>query len=331
MRTIEFTGYGTPEVLQLRIVTKPVVKEDELLVRIYATAVTTADCISRKGDPFIARIGSGLRKPNSVGFGNLLAGKVERIGGNVKRFRVGDEVFGLSGNMPGAYADYISLPEEAPVIKKPVNMSYAEAVSLCSGELTALHFLRDKAKIKSGDRILINGASGSIGVAAVQLAKYFGAEVTGVCSTTNVELVKNLGADKVVDYTREDFTQHSQKYNVVFDAVGKSSFSRCKDSLLSGGTYLTTVPSLAIMFQMMWTSKIGSRRATMGFAGLRAPDKKANDLIFLKELIESDVLKPVIDRHYLLEQAAEAHRYVEKGHKIGNVVLTLTDSNTPLK
>jgi len=330
MRTIEFTGYGAPEVLQLRIITKPVVKEDELLIRIYATAVTTADCISRKGDPFIARIGSGLRKPNSTGFGNILAGEVEAVGRNVKRFKVGDEIFGLSGNVPGAYAEYISLPEDAPVIKKPVNMGYVEAVALCSGELTALHFLRDKAKIQSGDKVLINGASGSIGVAAVQLAKYFGAEVTGVCSTANVELVKNLGADKVVDYTMEDFTQHGQKYDVVFDAVGKCSFSRCKDTLLPGGTYLTTVPSLAIMFQMMWTPRIGKRKAAIGFAGLRAPNEKANDLIFLRELIEADMLKPVIDKRYPLEQAVEAHHYVEKGHKIGNVVLTITDSDTPL-
>ena len=210
---------------------------------------------------------------------------------------------------------------------KPANMTYGEAAAVCDGALTALNFLRDKANIQSGQKVLINGASGAVGTAAAQLAKYFGAEVTGVCSTTNLELVKSLGADKVIDYTKEDFTKTGQTYDVIFDTVGKSSFSRCKGSLTQKGVYLSTVATLAIILQMLWTSKIGSKKAMFSATGLRPVPER---LIFLKELnelIEAGKIKSVMDRRYPLEQTAEAHRYVEKGHKKGNVVITVEHNN----
>jgi NADPH:quinone reductase-like Zn-dependent oxidoreductase len=214
------------------------------------------------------------------------------------------------------------MPEDGAVANKPANMTSGEATGVFGGILTALPFLRDKGQIQSGQKVLVNGASGSVGTAAIQIARYFGAEVTGVCSTTNLELVKSLGANSVIDYTKDDFTQSGQTYDIIFDAVGKSSFSRCKGSLKQGGIYLTTVPTLAIMLHML-TSKIGRKRAMITFTGMRPASAKAGDMIFLKELAEAGKIKPVIDRRYPLEQIVEAHRYVDKGHKKGNVVITV--------
>ncbi|MFC2023180.1 NAD(P)-dependent alcohol dehydrogenase [Chloroflexota bacterium] len=317
MKAIVYTEFGPPDVLQLKEVEEPTPTDNEVLIRIYATTVATEDP-GMRGAPGL----NGLKEPKNRILGIYLAGEIESVGKDVRRFRKGDQVYGCTAlRRTGTYAEYVCVPEKGALAIKPANMTYEEAAAVPHGGLTALPFLRDKANIQSGQKALINGASGSVGTAAVQLAKYFGAEVTGVCSTTNVDLVKSLGADKVIDYTQEDFTETDQTYDVIFDAVGKSSFSRCKSSLKDGGVYLTTVPSLEILPQMLMTSIIRSKRAVIAFTGLRRSSKKTQDLIFLRELVEAGKIKAVIDRRYPLEQMAEAHRYVEKGHKKGNVVI----------
>lgn len=324
MKAIVCPKYGSPDVLQLKEVEKPTAKDNEVLIKIYAAVVTPSDCAFRKADPFMIRLIYGFTKPRNTKLGVEFAGEIEAIGKDVKLFKKGDQVLGISPNHFGAHAEYLCLPEDKQVVVKPGNASYEEAVGVCDGATTALTFLRDKAKIQSGQKVLINGASGSVGAYAVQLAKYYGAEVTGVCGTSNLELVKSLGADKVIDYTKVDFTKSGQTYDIIFDAVGKSSFSRCKGSLEQGGVYLLTIPTLAIMFQMLWTSKIGSKKAVFTASGLQ---QSKENLTFIKELFEAGNIKSVIDRRYPLEQIAEAHRYVETGHKKGNVVITL-ESNT---
>jgi NADPH:quinone reductase-like Zn-dependent oxidoreductase len=333
MKAVVHTRYGPPEVLQLREVPKPVPKDDEVLVRIHATTVTAEDCTFRKAGlsmpPTLPRMGArfvtGLTRPKKI-LGTQLAGDIETVGESVTRFKEGDAVFAATGVGLGTYAEYICLPEEGALAMKPVNLTYEEATAVPSGALTALPFLRDEGNVQSGQQVLINGASGSVGTYAVQLAKWFGAEVTGVCSTRNLELVKSLGADSVIDYTKEDFAKTGKTYDIVFDTVGKNSYLRCRNSLRQGGIYLTTVLSLAILLQMSWTRRIGDKRALIIFTGLRPSRDKAKDLVFLKGLIESGKLKPVIDRHYPLEQIVEAHRYVDKGHKRGNVVITVGQS-----
>jgi NADPH:quinone reductase-like Zn-dependent oxidoreductase len=319
MKGIVYTKFGPPEVLQLKEVEKPTPKDNEVLIRIDATTVAAEDP-GMRGSPGL----NGLRKPRRKILGFYLAGEIESVGKDVKLFRIGDQVFGYTGMSLGAYAEYICRPEAGVLAIKPANMTYEEAVAVPNGALTALFFLRDKGNVQSGRKVLIYGASGAVGTAAVQLAKYFGAKVTGVCSTTNLELVKSLGADRVVDYTKEDFTKSGETYDVIFDAVGKSSFSRCKSSLKHRGVYLTTVPTLATFAQMLWTSMIGSKKAIFGAS---SRSWSSEDLIFLKELIEDGKFRSVIDRRYPLEQIAEAHRYVEKGHKKGNVVITVEHNN----
>jgi NADPH:quinone reductase-like Zn-dependent oxidoreductase len=270
----------------------------------------------------------GLTRPKNPIPGTDFAGEIEAVGKDAELFKEGDQVFGHAGESLGCYAEYKCLPEEEVLAIKPANMTYEEATAVVDGALTALPFLREKGNIQSGQKVLINGASGSIGTAAVQLAKYFGAEVTGVCSTTNLELVKSLGADKVIDYTKEDFTKTGQTYDIIFDTVGKSSFSRCKGSLKQKGIYLVAAGGLAfLLLQTLWTSKIGSKKAILMLTGMRSSSEVTKDLIFLKELIEAGKIKPVIDRRYPLEQTAEAHRYVDKGHKKGNVVITVEHNN----
>lgn len=321
MKAIVYTKYGPPDVLQLKEVEKPVPGENEVLIKVHAATVTPADIAFRKGDPFISRFFTGLLKPKFTP-GDELAGEIEAVGKNVKRFKKGDMVFGSGSTTFGAHAEYICLPEEAALGIMPANADYGEAVAVCYAGLTVLPFLRDKASIKSGQKVLINGASGSIGTLAVQLARYYGAEVTGVCSTANLELVRSLGAERVIDYTKEDFTKTSQTYDIIFDVVAKSSFSRCKNVLKPDGIYLTTFPSLGIMIQSIWTSKFSRKKAMFEATGLRPALEKSKDLFFLKELTEAGKLKPVLDRRYPLEQIAEAHMYVEDGHKKGNVIIT---------
>ena len=324
MKAIVHTRYGPPDELQLKEVEKPVPKDDEVLIRIHATTVTTSDCNIRnftfvpKVFLLPSRMQFGFKEPRINILGLDLAGEIEAVGKDVRRFKEGDQVFGTPEPALGAHAEYICIPEDGVLTIKPANTTWEEAAPIPVAGNTALYFVRDLGNIQAGQEVLINGASGGIGTFAVQLAKYYGAEVTGVCSTTNVELVKSLGADKVIDYTKQDFTNTGQTYDVIFDAVGKSSFSRCKSSLKKKGIYLVTLPKLAVLLQMVWTSIIGSKRVKMGDAV-----GKLENLLFLKDLAEAGKLRAVIDRRYPLGQTAEAFRYVEKGHKKGNVVITV--------
>jgi NADPH:quinone reductase-like Zn-dependent oxidoreductase len=326
MKAIVCTKYGPPEVLQLKEVEKPAPGDKEVLVKIHATSVHIGDWRLRSFTvpplfriPF--RLSVGFRGPRKKILGSELAGEIEAVGKDVKRFKKGDQVFGDAGSVLGTYAEYVCLPEKAILAKKPANMSYEEAAAGPVSTLSALYYLR-KGGIQSGQKVLINGVSGALGTAAVQLAKHFGAEVTGVCSSANLELVKSLGADKVIDYTKEDFTRNREAYDIIFDAVGKKSFSQCKGSLKRGGVYLLSVPTLAFLLQMLWTSMIGSKKAILG-----VPKSSIEDLVFLKELIETGKIKPVIDRCYPLERIVEAHKYVDKGHKKGNVIMTVETNN----
>jgi NADPH:quinone reductase-like Zn-dependent oxidoreductase len=316
MKAIVYTKFGPPEVLHLQEVEKPTPKANEVLIKIHATTVVKEDPDMRASPGF-----NGFLKPRNPILGQELAGEIESIGRDVTRFKPGDQVFGF--DMFGAYAEYKCMPENGALAIKPVNLRYEEAASVPNGALTALPFLRDKGKIQNGQTVLIYGASGSVGAAAVQLAKYYGAKVTGVCSTANLEWVKSLGADQVIDYTQEDFTESGKTYDIIFDTVGKCSFSAAKGSLTDEGIYLSTVPTPVMMLQALWPAKRGSKKVKFVAAGLRPAREKIKDLIFLTELIEAGKIKPVIDRVYPLEQMAEAHRYVEKGHKKGNVAITV--------
>jgi 2-desacetyl-2-hydroxyethyl bacteriochlorophyllide A dehydrogenase len=324
MKAIICTEYGPPEVMQLKEVEKPTPRENEVLIRIYATTVTSADVRIRKSDPFPVRFFYGFKRPkkNTI-LGSELAGEIEAIGKNVKQFKEGDRVFAGAGTSLGANAEYICLPEAAAVAIKPINMTYEEAAAIPFGATTSLLFLRDKGNIQNGQKILIYGASGALGTAAVQLAKSFGTEVTGVCSTANLELVKSLGADKVIDYTKEDFSKSGKTYDIIFDTTGKSPFSGCLRSLKQHGIYLRAVHiNLSPILQGLWTSMTSNKKVIGGIA-----IERQEDLIFLKELIEAGKMKSVIDRRYPLEQTAEAHRYVEQGHKKGNVVIAVEHNN----
>ncbi len=326
MKAIVCTKYGPPDVLQLKEVEKPTPKDNEVLIRIHATTVTSGDVVIRSSKYVglflpLGRIMFGLIRPRKTIPGSELAGEIESIGKDVTRFKKGDQVFGLTSGLSfgGANAEYICL-KEGLVATKPPNVTYDEAAAVPIGAISALHFLR-KGNVQRGHKVLIYGASGSVGTFAVQFAKYFGAEVTGVCSTTNIEMVKSLGADKVIDYTQEDFTKSGQTYDVIFDTVIKTSFSRCKNSLKPRGVYLTTDWPL-LQGQALWASAVGSKKVIFG-----TPSENHEDLILLKELVEAGKIKSVIDRRYPLEQTAEAHRYVDKGHKKGNVVITVEHSS----
>jgi NADPH:quinone reductase-like Zn-dependent oxidoreductase len=316
MKAIVYSRFGPPEVLQVKGVDKPEPMAHEILIRIYATTVVKEDPDFRASPGF-----NGFLKPRNPILGQELAGVIEETGSKVTRFRSGNQVFGI--DMFGAYAEYKCMPEDGALAIKPANMSYEEAASVPNGALTALPFLRDKGRIRSGQSVLIYGASGSVGTAAVQLARYYGAEVTGVCSTANLVWVKSLGADQVIDYTQGDFINNGKTYDIIFDTVGKRSFSECRGSLAERGVFLTTGIMPGNMLHVLWTSVTGGKKVMFAATGLRPAREKAKDLIFLTGLIETGKLKAVIDRCYPLEKIAEAHRYVEQGHKKGNVVINV--------
>jgi NADPH:quinone reductase-like Zn-dependent oxidoreductase len=324
MKAIVYTEYGPADVLRLQEVEKPTPKDNEVLIKVHATSVTAGDCNARgftfvpPGFGFPARLAFGLREPRQPILGIELSGEIVDVGKDVNRFKKGDQVFGISEKY-GAYAEYACMDEAASLVMKPMNLTCAEAASIPFGATTALYFLRDVAKLQAGQKVLIVGASGCTGVYAIQLAKYYGAEVTGVCSTRNLEMVRLLGADYVIDYTKEDFTQNGQLYDVILDMVpGKSSFARDKASLKPGGLYLAAAGGLDAFAQMAWTGLTGGKKVKAG----KAPGS-VEDLVFLKGLVEAGKLKPVIDRCYPLEQTTEAHRYADTGHKRGSVVISM--------
>ncbi len=329
MRAIIWTKYGPPDVLELRDVEKPAPKDDQILIRICATTVTAGDCEMRSLKfpiylSLIMRLWRGLLKPKEGSIlGTELAGEIEAVGKDVKRFKVGDQVFGAAGMNLGANAEYICLPEdpgemEGGVAIKPADLSYAEAAAVPFGGRDALHFLR-KGNIRSGQKILINGAGGSIGTFGIQLAKHFGAEVTAVDSAAKLDMLRSLGADHVIDYTQQDFTRNGQTYDLIFEVVGKSSVSRGIRSLNRNGTYLMANPRLLQMARGAWAAARSSKKIIFQTA-----NGTIKDLIFLRELVEAGKLTPVIDRCYPLEQTAQAHRYVETGEKKGNVAITVS-------
>lgn len=322
MKAAVFHRYGPPQVLQVEDVAIPVAGPGQLLLRVRASTVGGADSAGRSGTPAAIRLFVGLTSPKQPVLGTEFAGDVAAIGEGVTRFAVGDAVVGATGTNFGAHAEYVVLPESAAIALKPTNLDPADAVAVIEGGLTALPFLRESAPLKPGQRILINGASGAVGTAAVQLAKHLGAHVTAVCSAANVQLVRDLGADEVIDYTSTDFTDAEAVYDVIFDTVGKSIFTRCRRALARGGVYLTTVPGLPIMVQTLVT-RLGTRRAAIAFTGLRSTKLKLIDLAYLIDLAERDVIRPVIHERFPLERVAEAHALVDTGHKRGAAVLML--------
>lgn len=322
MKTIIAKRYGTPEVLEIVEVEKPTPQAHEVLIRIYATTVTSGDWRVRSlnvpiGFGLVSRLVFGISRPRQPILGSELAGEIVSVGKYVTNFKVGDHVFAFSGASMGCYAEYKCMPESGAVVLKPANLTFDEAAAMSFGGTTALDFIR-RAKLQNGDKVLVNGASGSVGTAAVQLAKHFGADVTGVCSTTNVELVRSLGASYAIDYNKEDFTVKGETYDVIVDTVGNMSFSRCKHSLKKGGRLLLLVASLPEMLWVPWVATISNKKVISGPAA-----ERAEDLRFLAKLAETGKFKPVIDRRYPFEQIIDAHRYVDTGRKKGNVIITL--------
>lgn len=322
MRAIVYERYGPPEVLHLKEVAKPTPKDNEVLIKIHATTVTAGDLRVRglnvpAGFGLISRLMFGVSGPRQPILGTELAGEIEAVGKGVRKFKVGDQVFAFSDFAMGCYAEYKCMPEEGSVALKPSGLTYDEAAALSFGGTTALEFFR-KGKLKSGERVLVNGASGGVGTAAVQLARHFGATVTGVCSTANLDLVRSLGATHVIDYTKEDFTRNGEAYDIIVDTVGTATFSRSKNSLTENGRLLQIVAGLPEMLQAPWVALTSSKRIIAG-----AATGRAEDLRFLADLAQAGVFRPVIDRRYPLERMAEAHSYVETGRKKGNVIITL--------
>jgi len=326
MKAIVYTEYGSPDVLEFKEVVKPTPKNDEVLVKVYAVSANAADLHLLRADPFLVRLSSGFLKPKHTILGSDIAGRVEAIGSNVKEFKLGDEVFGdISAGGWGGFAEYVCAREDALVLK-PANLSFEEAAAVPMAAVTALQGLRSKGGIQPGQKVLINGASGGVGVFAVQIAKALGAEVTGVCSTRNVDIVRSIGADHVIDYTKEDFTQNGHCYDLILAANGYHSISDYKRVLTPQGTYVMTGGAMAQLSEVMlkgpWISMTGSQK--MGNL-LAKPNKQ--DLSFIKDLLESGKVKPVIDRCYPLSEVADAIRYLEEGHAQGKVVITVVQNN----
>jgi NADPH:quinone reductase-like Zn-dependent oxidoreductase len=319
MKAVVYLHYGPPEVLQIKEVEKPIPKDNEILIKIHATTVNRTDCGFRKPEYLIVRIVGGLFNPKHNILGSELSGEIETIGKDVKTFKAGDQVFGLSTYKFGAHAEYICISEEKSITTKPTNISYIEAAAICDGAFLAWNYIQ-KIDFKKTPKILINGASGSIGSASVQLARYYGAEITAVCNAKDFELVKSLGATEVIDYTREDFTKTGQKYDVVFDSVGKSSFFRCKKILKPGGVYFSSELGYfwQNIFLAMFTPLFGGKKVKFPI-----PKDRKEDIVFFKELIEAGKYRAIIDRIYPLEEIVEATKYVETGQKVGNIVIDL--------
>jgi NADPH:quinone reductase-like Zn-dependent oxidoreductase len=322
MKAIVVTKYGPPEVLQLREVEKPTPKANEVLIKIHATTVTKYDSWMRSstappGFGLLMRLATGIRRPKQPILGTELAGEIEEVGNDVKLFRQGDQVIGYTGMSMGAYVEYICLPEDGVMAMKPASMTFEEAAAFPQGALTALYFLR-MANIQRGQKILVFGASGGVGNYTVQLARYFGADITGVCSTSKMDMVESLGADRVIDYTKEDFTKRDEIYDIVFDTVGKSPFSGSVRSLKEEGIYLFVTSGLPRMLRSQWLKLTSSKIPMSGLL-----EETTEDLAFLRDLVEAGTLKAVIDRRYPFEQASEAHAYADSGRKKGSVVITL--------
>lgn len=322
MKAIEYEEYGAPEVFQLKEVKMPRPKPDEVLIRVHASTVTAADIMMRKGKPIIGRLYLGINRPKKTVLGFEFAGEIVEAGKNVTLFKIGDKVFGGTTSL-GCYAEYVCVKEDEVIATIPENLTYEEAAPVSGSAVTVVNFLKGKGNIKEGNKVLIYGASGALGTYAVQFAKHVGAEVTGVCSTTNLQMVKSLGADHVIDYTKEDFTKRGKQYDIIFDTVGKRSFSACRNSLTPTGVYLSAVISFSLLMQILVTSVFRGKKAKTSSNGMLSVKERLSYFRELKELLHSGKIKTVQDTQYTLAQISEAHTYVEKGHKKGNVVITI--------
>lgn len=322
MKAIQYLSYGAAAVLQSTEVTQPSPKPHEVLIRNHASTVTAADIMMRNGKPFIGRLYLGLNRPTRTILGFEFAGEVVEVGAEVTLFKPGDKVFGGTTTL-GCYAEYVCVSEQDVITTMPENLSYQEAAPVSGSAITVLNFLKGLAKIQANHKVLINGASGALGTYAVQIAKHYGAVVTGVCSTGNVEMVKGLGADAVIDYTKEDFTKNAEQYDIIFDTVGKRSFGECKKSLSQNGIYLSSVIDFSLLVHMIWTSIFGSKKAKSSSTGMLPVRERLAYFLEIKELLLLGKIKTVIDQHFPLSQLAAAHQYVEKGHKKGNLVITV--------
>ncbi len=327
MKVVVYTKYGPPEVLRLKEIAKPTPKENEVLVKVRATTVTATDCVFRRGEPLFSRMFTGITKPKNQILGSEFAGEIEAVGSKVTTFKVGDKVIGTTPGA-GSYSEFICLPvDKSTISKMATNKSYEEAIACCDGFLTSLPFLRDKGGIQKKNKILVIGSAGSVGSAAVQLSKYFEAEVTGVCSSSSKKLVKSIGADRVIDYTKEDFTKSGETYDIIFDLVGKTSFSQCKKLLKENGKFLEAGITLGVLPSVLWTSLFSKKKTMIMATGLRPPVERIKDLIFVTELIETGKIIPIIDKIFPLEKIVEAHSYVDTGHKKGNVIISIEHSD----
>jgi NADPH:quinone reductase-like Zn-dependent oxidoreductase len=326
MKAAVAMGYGSPEVIRLKEVKRPIPKPNEVLVKVITASATTADAMMRTGKPYIARLFVGLLKPKKSIPGTGFSGVVEQVGKEVTDFKIGDRVFGETTFGFSSNAEYLTISEDGVILSMPENLDFSEAANFCDGHLTSFNFLKEIAKIEAGQKVLINGASGSLGTSAIQIAKHLGAHVTAVCSGRNIGLVQSLGADQVVDYQQKDFTKGNKKYDYVYDTIGKSSFSACKEILSEKGVYLSPVLKFSLLIQMIKTSLFGQKKARFEATGANKEDKLRALLIEVLEIYKSGKLKTIIDRQFPLEKVAEAHRYIDSGHKRGNVVI-VTSSN----
>jgi NADPH:quinone reductase-like Zn-dependent oxidoreductase len=327
MKAIVATKYGGPEVLQVQEIDRPIPLPNEVLVKVFVASVTRADTMMRTGKPYIGRLFVGLSKPKHPVTGTGFAGVITQVGENVSKFSVGDKVFGETTTSFGTNAEYVTVKEDGVIEHKPGFLTYQEAATITDGPLTSMNFLNNVAQLLPGQKILVNGASGSLGTAAVQLAKQMGAEVTGVSSTANLDLVNSLGADHVIDYTKEDFTNVKAQYDIIYDTIGKSSFSKSKKALKPGGAYISPVLKTGTLLQMIKTSMVGNKKAKFSATGILKETELRELLKELLAIMKRSEFKTIIDREYTLEQTAEAHAYISQGHKKGNVIVTVDHLN----